>query len=265
MRILRDPRRVLITVLASASAQLPKLVKEANVEEHLMLVADECHRAGANEMSKVFKAKRRWSLGLSATPEREDDDDAGYDKSLLGKSSGQSFTNSTVRRSGEGLVPKFTIHHYGLNMTAEERLRYRGVVPFHHRSMSQLKAQRDAGSDGDFFSWARSIASRNQGELGAIAMRFVSDASKRRELLNHMAARHEAVVELIRQEFRIIPTPASSCSTRASARLKTCSPISMRSSLPAIMEHSELPDSMQRDGPDTFAEGLRGSSSPRDR
>ena len=33
---LREPRRVLITVLASASAQLPKLVKEANVEEHLI-------------------------------------------------------------------------------------------------------------------------------------------------------------------------------------------------------------------------------------
>src|SRR5439155_1073219 len=72
-------------VLASASERLPRLVKEANVEEHLMLVADECHHAGANEMSKVLKTKSRWSLGLSATPERDDDDDEGYDESLLGK------------------------------------------------------------------------------------------------------------------------------------------------------------------------------------
>ena len=40
-------KRILISVLASASERLPKLVKEANIEEHLMLVADECHRAGA--------------------------------------------------------------------------------------------------------------------------------------------------------------------------------------------------------------------------
>src|SRR5260370_2985179 len=88
--------RILITVLASASQRLPKLVREANVGEHLMLVADECHRAGASEMSNVFKTKRRWSLGLSATPEREDDDDAGYNKSLLGKKLGPIIYQFTL-------------------------------------------------------------------------------------------------------------------------------------------------------------------------
>ena len=47
-------------------------------------------------MSNVFKAKRRWSLGLSATPEREDDDDAGYDKSLLGKKLGPIIYQFTL-------------------------------------------------------------------------------------------------------------------------------------------------------------------------
>src|SRR5205085_1314114 len=70
---------------------------------------------------------------------------------------------------------------------------------------SRLKAQRDARSDGDFFSWARKVAARNQGDVGALAMRFVSDTSKRRELLNHLEARHEAVILLIEREFRINP------------------------------------------------------------
>ena len=79
-------------------------------------------------MSKVFKAKRRWSLGLSATPEREDDQDAGYDKSLLGKQLGPIVCEFTLSDAlEEGLVPKFTIHHYGLSMTAEERARERAV------------------------------------------------------------------------------------------------------------------------------------------
>ena len=254
---LREPRRVLITVLASASAQLPKLVKEANVEEHLMLVADECHRAGANEMSKVFKAKRRWSLGLSATPEREDDDDAGYDKSLLGKQLGPIVCEFTLSDAlEEGLVPKFTIHHYGLSMTAEERLRYEALSRSITDAMSQLRAQRDAGSDGDFFSWARSIASRNQGELGAIAMRFVSDASKRRELLNHMAARHDAVVELLRREFTTNPDARVILFHESISEVEDLFAHLHALKLPAIMEHSKLPESMRETGLDLFRRGI---------
>src|SRR5205823_902400 len=180
-------KRILITVLASASERLPRLVKEANVEEHLMLVADECHRAGASEMSKVLKTKCRWSLGLSATPEREDDDDAGYDESPLGKKLGPiiyEFNLADALR--DGLVPKFTINHYGLNMTANERQRYEPLSRSITDVMSQLKAQRDSRSDGDFFSWVRTVATRTQGDVGALAMRFVSDVSKRRELLSHM-------------------------------------------------------------------------------
>src|SRR5205807_5935851 len=60
-----ENRRVLIAVLSSASKQLPKLVKKVKVGKHLLLIADECHRTGAKEMSEVFKTERRWSLGLS--------------------------------------------------------------------------------------------------------------------------------------------------------------------------------------------------------
>ena len=41
--------------------------------------------------------------------------------------------------------------------------------------------------------------------MSAIAMRFVSDVSRRRELLNRVAARRDAVVNLIQQEFKVDP------------------------------------------------------------
>ncbi len=252
-----DSRRILITVLVTASAQLPKLVKEANVEEHLILVADECHRAGANEMSKVFKTKRRWSLGLSATPEREDDDNAGYDKSLLGKQLGPIIYEFTLSDAiNEGLVPKFTIHHYGLSMTVEERLRYQALSRSITDAMSQLRAHREAGSDGDFFSWARSIASRNQGEMGAIAMRFVSDASKRRELLNHMEARHDAVVELIKREFTNHSDARVILFHESIREVEDLFAHLHKLRLPAIMEHSNLPESMRETGLELFRRGI---------
>lgn len=250
-------RRILITVLASASAQLPKLVSEASIEDHLMLVADECHRAGATEMSNVFKTKRRWSLGLSATPEREDDDDAGYDKSLLGKKLGPiiyQFTLADALR--EGLVPRFTINHYGLNMTTDERHRYDTLSRSITDSMSRLKAHRDSGADADFFSWARSIAARDQGEMGAIAMRFVSDTSKRRELLNHLTARHDAVIQLIEREFAINPDARVILFHESITDVMDLFACLWRRGLRVIAEHSELPSSWRETGLELFRKGI---------
>jgi superfamily II DNA or RNA helicase len=252
-----DGHRILITVLASARTQLPRVVEKSKVGANLMLVADECHRAGAKEMSQVFKAQRRWSLGLSATPEREDDDDAGYDESMVGQEVGPiiyEFNLADALR--EGLVPKFTINHYGLPMNPVERAKYEGLSRSITDSMSKLRSHRDSrSSGGDFFSWARNVATRNQGEIGVIAMRFVSDTSKRRELLNHMDSRHEAVQKLIEQEFalnkdaRVILFHESIDEVmRLYLRLRDLG-------LPVIAEHSELPGSIRETGLDLFRRG----------
>ena len=250
-------KRILISVLASASERLPKLVKEANIEEHLMLVADECHHAGASEMSKALKTKCRWSLGLSATPERDDDDDAGYDESFLGKRLGPiiyEFNLADALR--EGLVPKFTINHYGLCMTADERQRYEALSRSITDAMSQLKGQRDSRSDGDFFSWARNVASRNQGDVGAIAMRFVSDVSKRRELLCHLEARRDAVIQLIEREFRINPEARVILFHESIADVMDLFARLCQRGLVRVAEHSELPASYRENGLDHFRKGI---------
>jgi len=252
-----DGKRILVTVLVSASERLPRLVREANVEEHLMLIADECHHAGATEMSKALKTKCRWSLGLSATPEREDDDDTGYDESFLGKRLGPiiyEFNLADALR--EGLVPKFTINHYGLSMNANERQRYEALSRSISDAMSQLKAQRDSRTDGDFFSWARSVASRNQGDLGAIAARFISDVSKRRELLNHMQARRNAVIQLIAREFSINPEARVILFHESIADVMDLFADLCQQGLKAIAEHSELPASYRETGLDHFRKGI---------
>ena len=69
-----DTRRVLICVLNSAAKKLASEVENAGVEKDLLLIVDECHRAGAPEMERVFRTKRSYNLGLSATPERDDED-----------------------------------------------------------------------------------------------------------------------------------------------------------------------------------------------
>lgn len=252
----QNGRRVLICVLASASQRLPKLVKDAAVADHLFFVADECHHAGADEMSKVLKTKCRWSLGLSATPEREEDSDAGYDKSLSGRKLGPIiFEFNLAEALREELVPQFTIHHLGLPMTSAERHSYETLSRSITDAMSQLKAARDPASDGDFFSWARAVATRSQSDLRAIAMRFISDTAKRRELLNHLSSRYYAVHHLIRREFEINPDARVILFHESIADVMDLFGTLWQSGFKVIAEHSELPNSVREAGLELFRQG----------
>lgn len=250
-------QRILITVLASAYRQLPRIIKRANVGKQLLLIADECHRTGASEMSQVFKTERAFSLGLSATPEREDDVDTGYDDSLLGKEIGPIIYEFNLADAiREGLVPKFTINHLGLPMTPAERSRYESLSRSISDAMSALRNHRDSRGDGDFFSWARSVAARNKGEIGSIAIRFVSDSSRRRELLNRIEARHRAVERLIEREFAINKDARVILFHESIDEVMDLYVRLRARGIPAIAEHSELPGSIRETGLDLFRRGV---------
>ena len=68
-----------VKVLASAYKELPMLVEEAKIGNKLLLIADECHKVGATKMAQVLTTERAFSLGLSATPERDEGDDESED------------------------------------------------------------------------------------------------------------------------------------------------------------------------------------------
>lgn len=249
-----NDRCILIAVLASATRQLPRIVNRVGVGDRLLLITDECHRAGAKEMSQVFKTKRRWSLGLSATPEREDDVDSDYDKSLLGKALGPIIYQFNLADAvRDGLVPKFVIHHYGLPMTSEERSRYESLSRSISDAMSELRAHRDA--DGDFFAWARSLAIRNKGEIGGMARRFIADTSRRRELLNRLHSRHRAVEALIEQEFAVNQDARIILFHESIDEVIDLFLRLLNQGLPVIMEHSELPNSIREAALEQFREG----------
>ncbi|MCB1066193.1 MAG: DEAD/DEAH box helicase [Verrucomicrobiae bacterium] len=260
----KDGRRILISVLVSASRKLPKLVSDGGIAEHLLLVVDECHRAGGADMSKVLDTPRAYSLGLSATPERDEDEpiegeDKGYENSMVGQALGRIIFQLSYAEALEmGLIPPFTIRHFGLPLNARERNRYEQLSRSISDTRADLKnfAPADATSGNAFFRWARSSATRRGGEVGGLAVKLISDTSKRKELLYQMEARAEAVEELIREEFeqnpegRIILFHESIAEAmRLFGRLRDAG-------FPAIAEHSELPDSIRESGLNLFRKGI---------
>ena len=100
------------------------------------------------------------------------------------------------------------------------------------------------------------MASRNQGEIGAIAIRFISDVSKRRELLNHLQARRNAVIQLIEQEFSDQSPSRVILFHESIADVMELFALSLSARPEVVAEHSELPASYRETGLDHFRKGI---------
>ena len=253
--------RILIAVLASAHKQLEKLVRSGRHHTRLLLIADECHRAGATQMSKVFKTPRAYNLGLSATPERADDEDeanAGYDNSSLGKELGPIICDFNLRQALElGVVPRFTIRHYGIPLTQSEQQRYDALSRSITDRQSELRPLAPLGKESGprFFPWVRGV-SKNNGELSGLASRLIRDVSRRKDLLFGCTKRGDAVESLLREQFAI------NSETRAILFHEQIDDV-MRvfdrlkeAGFPVIAEHSKLPGSVREEGLNLFRQGI---------
>ncbi len=212
----RRGQRIIIWVLSTASKQLAQDVAEAGVGGNLLLIVDECHRAGAAVMSRIFRTSRRWSLGLSATPERTEDefqsntddgeltveDDLGetrYSETLLGKQLGPIVYELSLNEAIDlGVLPAFDVHHYGLGLNDLERVQYEALS--HSITDARKELQGVFGGARRLIPFARKLAG-GSGEMAPVARRFINDAQERKRLLFRAAARPKAVSYLIRNEF----------------------------------------------------------------
>lgn len=252
-----DDQRILITVLKSASAKLPATVTDAGVAPQLLLIADECHRTGAAIMSKVFDAHPRWTLGLSATPERDDTEEhVSYNESKTGQALGEIiFEFNLVDALREGLVPKFTINHYGLPLNAAEQNKYDKLSRSISDSRKELQSFPGYPGGGGLFAWAQT-ATKGSGEKGVLARRFLADASKRKSLLVGIEARSKAVVQLVENEFSINRDAQIIMFHESIDEAMQLFVELRRCGFPVVAEHSKLPDSVRQNGLDLFRRGI---------
>ncbi len=257
-------KRVLISVLASAHKMLPELVKKGGgVAENLLLVVDECHRAGAPGMSQVFRTERAFNLGLSATPERNEDaeqaESADCDKSLLESELGPIIYDfKLIDALKLGVVPPYTIFHYGLGLSAKEKVRYEQVSRNISDTRSELRnrAPADKASGGAFFQWVRGVSSRSKGELGYLASRYLADVNRRKTILYAMEERRNAVCALLQREFDANPDAQVILFHEEINEVMGLFLRLHEAKFSVIAEHSDLPNSVREAGLDLFRRGI---------
>lgn len=189
--------RVLVSVLNSAADRLPALARTA---QPLMLIVDECHRAGAPSFSRVLTTPAQYRLGLSATPDRDELDEDGeplaYDDQLVGQSLGRVVYRFTLRDAQErGWLPDYDIHHHGLALTPEERSEYDAAS----RRVDDLAEQlRDRGFDSGRAQQLRVRAD----DIGQLARSYIAATAQRKGLLYRAEERHRVAQQLVQRALR---------------------------------------------------------------
>lgn len=254
-----DGRRIILSVLASARKELPALVRRAEVHDHLLLVMDESHRAGAPEMSQVLATPRAYTLGLSATPERGEGIEASEESKSLMREIGEIVFELTYAEAiGQAILPPFEVHHYGLALKAEEAQRYAALTRSINEARRELaaaspSARKARGSDG-LLTWARRVAGR-AGELASVAARYVNDTNRRKQLLYRAESRADAALSLVRNALSERADARVILFHESIAEVEELFERMMRSGIPAVMEHSELAQELRDRSLDLFREG----------
>ncbi len=258
-----DGKVVLICVLNSASKKLTRMVHDLGIGSKLFLIVDECHRAGAKEMSKIFETKRAFNMGLSATPERDDEIDEdnyliNYQDSLLGKNLGDVIMELTYEDAlKKGLIPPFIIKHFGIYLNDKEQYEYDNLTRIIIDSKSKLQNFSDKyhSNNALFYRWAQKIAQQDKGDISSLARSYVASIAKRKSLLYKIENRKRAVVQLIDNELGVNPDAKILLFHESIDEATNLFSLLMEKKYPVLLEHSELPDLIRKQNIDLFRKG----------
>jgi superfamily II DNA or RNA helicase len=119
-----DDKDVLIYVVNSAREHLPAHI-DAFKGEDVFLIADECHRYGSKENSKIFNRRYAYTLGLSATPERHSD--FGFEKILVPNLGPIIFSYPYLDALRDGIIPPYKIIRLRVNLLEVEKIKYENL------------------------------------------------------------------------------------------------------------------------------------------
>jgi len=125
----KDPvenRKIIIYVINSAREVLTEHIKNCFPKDDTFLIADECHRYGSRENSKIFNATYSYTLGLSATPERYGD--TGFEEKLEPNLGKIIYTYTYTDALKDGIIPPYKLVRVKVSLTENEHIKYQKLT-----------------------------------------------------------------------------------------------------------------------------------------
>ncbi len=117
-----EDKNILIYVINSARRHLKEHYERFFKHDDLFLIADECHRYGSKENSKIFEIPFSYTLGLSATPERYGD--FGFEEKLVPNLGNVIYTYTCSDALKDGIIPPYKIIRLTVHLTPSEEFTY---------------------------------------------------------------------------------------------------------------------------------------------
>ncbi|KLR59935.1 DNA/RNA helicase, superfamily II [Actinobacteria bacterium IMCC26207] len=243
--------RILVCVLNSAAKKLPDMAADI---APLMLIVDECHRAGAPSFARVLDTPAQFRMGLSATPDREELDENGeplvFDEQRVGKALGGVVYRFSLKDAREiGWLPDYKISHHGITLTEDERNKYKELSRYVDDLAEKL---RQFGVDS---SRAFSMQ-RQQGETGDLARAYVGATAKRKDFLYRAKDRSRVAAKIVSDAMQSRTRRVLLFHERVAEATDLYQQLGvLLPEVKVVLEHSQLPDSVRKSALAEFRTG----------
>lgn len=179
--------RINVVVINTAAKLLPE--RDFSQKNHL-IVADECHRMAAPTFARCFTADHEATLGLSATPERED---TGLEvvSELLGE---VIYTYGYDQALKAGVISDFEVRAVQIPLTPFEQKKHDEA----HESIVSLSRTLNARyGGGNLIALCQKLLARGTDDTAVGA--FLKAVRERKEILNGARNRFAALDLLMHQ------------------------------------------------------------------
>jgi len=123
------------------------LAKKIADENDTMLIVDECHRAGSPQNARALEGNHKFTLGLSATPERQYDD--GFERYLIPGLGGNIAQYDYVDAMADGVISPFNLVNVQVQLTAGESDRYEKLSKSIAREYSRNESEPGSGQPSE--------------------------------------------------------------------------------------------------------------------
>ena len=239
---------VLVAVINSAVRSVPEQVRLASSTRPVLLVADECHRYGAETFSAALDAPFAATIGLSATPQRTYD--RGMEDHVIPAIGDVVFELTYEAAIQEGVIVDFDCSFVGLDFTASERGEYDDLSDRIATTKNILLDTHPELELSDIGFFAAVTALARDDDPSALA--FLAAVARRRQVLLHAKARVGFITWLVSQ---------ASWSGKAilfHERIDQCDELVdllADADVPAVSHHSALGMSARREALKRFASG----------
>jgi len=198
----KDPmqnRKIIIYVINSARKHLIGHNSTYFHGDDVFLIADECHRYGSKENSKIFDAPYSYTLGLSATPERFGD--MGFEKKIAPNLGEIIFSYTYSDALKDGIIPPYKMTRVKVRLTKEELRQYNEISEKISKLSRVLLSKYPTLKDCNQSEFYKKLGMLYEETQDASIIKYTSLLNQRKGIIHLSRSKLNALKWLIENEY----------------------------------------------------------------